>query len=101
MSLRRHVRVGVALELAVGVDPSTIAGSIPAIVVSLETFGFRVDGRVDQPASCDDFAFVPGQYLTLRATVDGADIRRSYSICSARSSSELEVGIKQVPQGRF
>ena len=49
----------------------------------------------------DEFAFVPGQYLTLRATVDGEDIRRSYSICSARSNDTLEVGIKQVPLGRF
>jgi ring-1,2-phenylacetyl-CoA epoxidase subunit PaaE len=30
----------------------------------------------------DAFAFVPGQYLTLRAEVGGQDMRRSYSICS-------------------
>ncbi|MEP1210014.1 MAG: 2Fe-2S iron-sulfur cluster-binding protein [Rhizobiaceae bacterium] len=61
------------------------------------------------------FAFIPGQYLTLRATVDGEDIRRSYSICSAATArstttvastamalaDQLEVGIKQVPDGRF
>lgn len=47
------------------------------------------------------FKFVPGQYLTLRTTVGGEDIRRSYSICSARSDSALEVGIKQVSGGRF
>ena len=28
------------------------------------------------------FAFQPGQFLTLRATVNGQDVRRSYSICS-------------------
>ncbi len=49
----------------------------------------------------DTFLFDPGQYLTLRATIDGEDIRRSYSICSARNAGDLEVGIKQVPDGRF
>ncbi|MEP0941717.1 MAG: 2Fe-2S iron-sulfur cluster-binding protein [Rhizobiaceae bacterium] len=48
-----------------------------------------------------EFEFVPGQYLTLRATVDGEDIRRSYSICSAQSDPQLEVGIKQVEGGKF
>ena len=28
------------------------------------------------------FRFEHGQYLTLRATIDGAEVRRSYSICS-------------------
>ncbi|NKB53520.1 MAG: 2Fe-2S iron-sulfur cluster binding domain-containing protein [Rhizobiaceae bacterium] len=49
----------------------------------------------------DTFIFDPGQYLTLRATIDGEDIRRSYSICSARKAADLEVGIKQVADGRF
>lgn len=48
-----------------------------------------------------DFAFDPGQYLTLRATIGDEDIRRSYSICSAQSDGQLEVGIKQVEDGRF
>ena len=48
-----------------------------------------------------DFAFDPGQYLTLRADIGGEDIRRSYSICSAQSDDELEVGIKRVEDGRF
>lgn len=53
----------------------------------------------------DIFAFVPGQFLTLRATVQGQDLRRSYSICSPRSRltqhGELEVGIRQVEGGAF
>ncbi len=32
----------------------------------------------------DEFVFEPGQHLTLRATVDGQDVRRSYSICRSR-----------------
>ena len=40
------------------------------------------------------YKFVPGQYLTLRADVNGKDIRRSYSICSGADDT-LEVGIKR------
>ncbi len=47
------------------------------------------------------FAFVPGQYLTLRASIDGEDIRRSYSICSGPDDGELRIGIKQVVGGAF
>lgn len=30
------------------------------------------------PALAAEFAFIPGQYLTLRASIDGAEQRRSY-----------------------
>jgi ring-1,2-phenylacetyl-CoA epoxidase subunit PaaE len=36
-------------------------------------------------AERERFAFEPGQFLTLRATVNGQDVRRSYSISSPRS----------------
>jgi ring-1,2-phenylacetyl-CoA epoxidase subunit PaaE len=50
------------------------------------------------------FDFAPGQFLTLRATIDGADVRRSYSISSARSqlkNGDLELGIRPVEGGVF
>ena len=51
------------------------------------------------------FAFQPGQYLTLKAMIDGEDIRRNYSICSSRpdfdAKLELEIGIRAVPDGIF
>lgn len=47
------------------------------------------------------FRFVPGQYLTLRAQIGGADVRRSYSLCSSPLSGELRVAIKQVEGGLF
>jgi ring-1,2-phenylacetyl-CoA epoxidase subunit PaaE len=47
------------------------------------------------------FAFTPGQYLTLRAMLDGTEVRRSYSICSAPADGELRVAIKHVPGGAF
>lgn len=51
------------------------------------------------------FDFRPGQFLTLRATVRGEEIRRSYSICSARQrylrSGEIDIGVKPVEGGVF
>ena len=53
----------------------------------------------------DVFAFTPGQFLTLRATIDGQDVRRSYSICSSlhqwRTEGTLQVGIRPVEGGVF
>ena len=46
------------------------------------------------------YAFRPGQFLTLRATVGGQDIRRTYSICSG-PGEPIRVGIKRVPGGVF
>lgn len=53
------------------------------------------------PELADDFAFVPGQYLTLRATIDGEEMRRSYSICSGADDAVLRVAVKEVEQGLF
>ena len=49
----------------------------------------------------DTFRFTPGQYLTLRTTINGTEIRRSYSICSSRNSGELRVAVKIVEKGKF
>ena len=49
----------------------------------------------------EQYRFLPGQYLTLRAEVNGEDIRRSYSICSNHNNDTIEVGIKRVEDGRF
>ena len=35
----------------------------------------------------EEFRFEPGQHLTLRATIDGEDARRSYSCCISRGQS--------------
>lgn len=53
----------------------------------------------------ETFAFEPGQFLTLRATINGQDVRRSYSISSPRSlltqQGELTLGIRPVESGVF
>ncbi|WP_353140010.1 2Fe-2S iron-sulfur cluster-binding protein [Limnohabitans sp.] len=55
--------------------------------------------------SLEKFHFEPGQFLTLRASVKGQDVRRNYSISSPRSQllnrSELEIGIRPVEGGVF
>ena len=47
------------------------------------------------------FAFTQGQHLTLRARINGEDLRRSYSICSAVQDGDLRVAIKRTPGGQF
>ncbi|HET7475318.1 MAG TPA: 1,2-phenylacetyl-CoA epoxidase subunit PaaE [Dermatophilaceae bacterium] len=50
-----------------------------------------------------EYAFEPGQHLTLRATIDGAEVRRSYSICLSRRQAsrrrELRVASATVDGG--
>lgn len=48
-----------------------------------------------------DYAFAPGQYLTLRTTMDGEEVRRSYSICSGPDDGELRIAVKRVDGGAF
>ena len=48
-----------------------------------------------------DYNFVPGQYLTLRTTLDGEEVRRSYSICSGPDDGELRIAVKKVDGGAF
>lgn len=47
------------------------------------------------------FEFTQGQYLTFRKRFDGEELRRCYSICSAKESGQLQVGIKAVAGGAF
>ena len=47
------------------------------------------------------FQFQPGQYLTLRTTLDGAPLSRSYSLCLPPSAGRLQVAVKRVNNGLF
>ena len=49
----------------------------------------------------ETFGFTQGQYLTLRARIDGQDLRRSYSICVGVDDGELRVGVRRVKGGVF
>ena len=48
----------------------------------------------------EEFAFAPGQSLTLRRDIDGRDERRSYSLCSAVGAAP-RIGVREVPGGLF
>ncbi|WP_328429419.1 1,2-phenylacetyl-CoA epoxidase subunit PaaE [Streptomyces sp. NBC_00443] len=55
----------------------------------------------DIPAElAEEFAFAPGQSLTLRRAIEGRDERRSYSICSPLGSIP-RIGVRVVPGGLF
>ena len=62
-----------------------------AVVVSFEV----------PPELREVFGFTQGQYLTLRADIDGQDLRRSYSICAGVDDGELRVGVRKVRGGVF
>jgi len=57
------------------------------------------------PQLRDEYAFEPGQHLTLRAVIDGEDVRQSYSICQSRANGgragQLRVAAARVPGGRM
>ena len=49
----------------------------------------------------DKYSFKAGQYLTIKAIVNGEEIRRSYSICTAPHATSPAVSIKRVEGGRM
>jgi ring-1,2-phenylacetyl-CoA epoxidase subunit PaaE len=53
------------------------------------------------PELIDAYRFDPGQYLTLRVTIGGEEVRRSYSICTAPEDGELRIGIRRIEGGAF
>src|SRR6476661_9757801 len=49
----------------------------------------------------DAFAFKAGQHLTLRATIEGEEVRRNYSLCTAPAESDWMVTVKRIGGGLF
>lgn len=47
-----------------------------------------------------NFRFSPGQYITLKTTINGAEVRRAYSLCSTLKEG-LTVAVKEVENGTF
>lgn len=47
------------------------------------------------------YQFEPGQHLTLKTTIDGEEVRRSYSICTAPEDQDLRVAVKWLEGGKF
>lgn len=56
----------------------------------------------DLPSDLKDaYRFVQGQHLTLRAELEGEELRRTYSICAGVDDDRLQVAIRKLPGGRF
>ena len=47
------------------------------------------------------YQFIAGQYVNLKLTLDGQELRRAYSICSSPESGELRIAVKAVKNGFF
>ena len=48
-----------------------------------------------------DFKYTQGQHISLKAMLDGEDVRRSYSICVSVADDELRVAVRHVDGGRM
>jgi ring-1,2-phenylacetyl-CoA epoxidase subunit PaaE len=48
-----------------------------------------------------DYEFRAGQYLTLKAIIEGEEIRRAYSLCSAPFEKEWRIAVKRMENGKF
>lgn len=48
-----------------------------------------------------EFCFEQGQNITIRKTIGGEELRRSYSICTAPFENELRIAVKKVDGGKF
>lgn len=59
------------------------------------SFSFEVP-----PQQQPEYQFKQGQYITLKLTVKGEEIRRSYSLCSSPYEKEIRVAVKEVSGGR-
>lgn len=49
----------------------------------------------------EKYDFLPGQNLTLKAMVEGEELRRSYSLCTAPHEGECRIAVKKVENGKF
>jgi ring-1,2-phenylacetyl-CoA epoxidase subunit PaaE len=58
--------------------------------------------RFDVPHDLrDTFAFRAGQHLALRAEIDGEEVRRTYSLCTAPDEQDWMVTVKRIAGGVF
>lgn len=49
----------------------------------------------------EQYHYRPGQHLTLKASINGENLRRCYSICSSPDEQILKIGVKAIYEGRF
>ena len=81
--------------MAVHFHPLTIK-EIKKETADCVTISFYVPQDLKQ-----SFEFNQGQNVTLKTIIDGEEIRRSYSICSAPHENKLTIAVKKVSGGKF
>ncbi|HQV65242.1 MAG TPA: FAD-binding oxidoreductase [Saprospiraceae bacterium] len=47
----------------------------------------------------ENYQFIPGQHLTIKAVINGTELRRAYSICTSTDASSPGITIKKVSGG--
>jgi ring-1,2-phenylacetyl-CoA epoxidase subunit PaaE len=75
--------------------------SIPVAEIHRETKDCVSISLAIPPDLRDQFQYKAGQYLTFRTHINGAEVRRSYSLSSAPSEHKWQVAIKKIPNGLF
>jgi len=49
----------------------------------------------------NDFNFVAGQFLTLKAIINGEEVRRAYSISSQPNEPHIQISVKKIAEGHY
>ena len=79
-------------------------GSFHALEVAsvrpLTADSVEVTFAVPEPLA-GSFDYQPGQHVALRASIDGREVRRSYSICRPPTAGSISVAIKRDLGGVF
>jgi ring-1,2-phenylacetyl-CoA epoxidase subunit PaaE len=81
--------------MSVHFHPLTVAEIVPE-TAEANSIRFEIP-----PELRDEFTFKAGQHLTLRATIDGEEVRRNYSLCTAPAESDWMVTVKRIGGGLF
>ena len=75
--------------------------SLPIKTIKKETSkAVSIEFEVPQDLT-DAFKFKAGQYVTLKANINGSEVRRDYSICTNPNEAVLKVVVKEVENGVF
>jgi ring-1,2-phenylacetyl-CoA epoxidase subunit PaaE len=75
--------------------PLTVS-EVTALTDDAVCIGFDVPSQL-----AADYDFIQGQHVTIRTSLAGDDVRRSYSICAPAGSDRLRIGVKVLPGGHF
>jgi ring-1,2-phenylacetyl-CoA epoxidase subunit PaaE len=81
--------------MSVHFHPLKVAEIVPE---TAEAYSIRFE---IPPELRETFAFKAGQHLTLRATIDGDEVRRNYSLCTAPDELDWMVTVKRIGGGVF